>query len=185
MRAHNLGAVISFEFLRTVRKPRFWLISLSVPLLIAVVVGLITISSQITADRADSQDKQSVTFTYTDASGLIDAKVAAAAGGTPVTDAAAARAAGRDALGMYLGLSNYVRSWRRLGFGDDDVAPPGSDRLIDAVVAHGTAAQIAEQLGAHLAAGADQAAIQVLGGREQLVPTLAELAGPLGLSPAG
>ncbi|MEZ5088522.1 MAG: hypothetical protein R2719_01730 [Micropruina sp.] len=30
--------MISFEFLRTVRKPRFWLISLSVPLLIAVVV---------------------------------------------------------------------------------------------------------------------------------------------------
>lgn len=93
MRRHNLGTVVRFEFTRTVLKPKFWLISLSVPLLIAVVVGLITISSQTTADRADSQDKQSVTFTYTDASGLIDAKVAAAAGGSPVTDAAAARAA--------------------------------------------------------------------------------------------
>lgn len=93
MKRHNLGTVIRFEFTRTVLKPKFWLISLSVPLLIAVVVGLVTISSQATANRADSQDRQTVSFTYTDASGLVDAAVAAAAGGSPVTDAAAARAA--------------------------------------------------------------------------------------------
>lgn len=93
MRAHNLGAVISFEFLRTVRKPRFWLISLSVPLLIAVVVGLVTLSGQTTAERADNQDREPLTFSYTDASGLIDPAVARAAGGTLVADAAAARAA--------------------------------------------------------------------------------------------
>ena len=40
MKRHNLGTVIRFEFTRTVLKPKFWLISLSVPLLIAVVVGL-------------------------------------------------------------------------------------------------------------------------------------------------
>ena len=90
---HNLGTVISFEFRRTVLKPKFWLISLSVPLLIAVVVGLITLSGQTTAQRAENQDSAPLTFTYTDASGLIDAAVAKAAGGTPVTDAAAARAA--------------------------------------------------------------------------------------------
>ncbi len=85
--------MISFEFRRTVLKPKFWLISLSVPLLIAVVVGLITLSGQTTAQRAENQDSAPPTFTYTDASGLIDAAVAKAAGGTPVTDAAAARAA--------------------------------------------------------------------------------------------
>lgn len=90
---HNLGTVISFEFRRTVLKPKFWLISLSVPLLIAVVVGLITLSGQTTAERAESQDSAPLSFTYTDASGLIDAAVARAAGGTRVTDAAAARAA--------------------------------------------------------------------------------------------
>ena len=90
---HNLGTVISFEFRRTVSKPRFWLISLSVPLLIAVVVGLIALSGQTTAQRVESQDSASVTFTYTDASGLIDPALAKAAGGTPVADAAAARAA--------------------------------------------------------------------------------------------
>ncbi len=40
-------------------------------------------------------------------------------------------------------VSNYVNNWKRLGFTDEDVAKPGSDRLIDAVVAHGTADEIA------------------------------------------
>lgn len=99
------------------------------------------------------------------------------------TDAAAAREAGRESVGFYLKLSNYVNNWRRLGFTERDVRAPGSDRLIDAVVAHGTAAEVAARLGEHLAAGADQVAIQVLGGAEQLVPTLMQLAGPLGLTP--
>ncbi|OMC17233.1 LLM class F420-dependent oxidoreductase [Mycolicibacter heraklionensis] len=100
------------------------------------------------------------------------------------TDAAAAREAGREAVGFYLRLSNYVNNWRRLGFSDRDVSAPGSDRLIDAVVAHGTAEQIAARLSEHLEAGADQVAIQVLGGWQRLLPTLTELAGPLGLTPA-
>lgn len=66
------------------------------------------------------------------------------------TDAAAAREAGREAVGFYLRLSNYVNNWRRLGFSDRDVRAPGSDRLIDAVVAHGTADEIAARLGEHL-----------------------------------
>lgn len=93
MSRHNLGTVFAFEFKRTVLKPRFWLITMSVPLMIAVVVGLITISGQTTADRAQNQDREPVTFTYTDASGLIDPAIAAAAGGTEVSDAGAARAA--------------------------------------------------------------------------------------------
>ncbi|BBX21374.1 LLM class F420-dependent oxidoreductase [Mycolicibacter terrae] len=99
------------------------------------------------------------------------------------TDASAAREAGRDAVGFYLRLSNYVNNWRRLGFSERDVRAPGSDRLIDAVVAHGSADAVAARLGEHLEAGADQVTIQVLGGWKQLLPTLTELAGPLGLSP--
>jgi probable F420-dependent oxidoreductase len=97
------------------------------------------------------------------------------------TDADAARELGRKTVGFYLDLSNYVNNWRRLGFTADDVAKPGSDKLIDSVVAHGTADQIARRLGEHLEAGADHVTIQVLGDSDQLVPTLAELAGPLGL----
>jgi probable F420-dependent oxidoreductase len=97
-------------------------------------------------------------------------------------DTAAARDLGRQSVGFYLGLSNYVNNWKRLGFTDADVAEPGSDRLIDAVVAHGSPTDVAARLNEHLEAGADHVTIQVLGGRDTLIPTLTELAGPLGLS---
>ena len=97
-------------------------------------------------------------------------------------DAAQARELGRQTVGFYLDLSNYVSNWRRLGFTADDVAKPGSDKLIDAVVAHGTPEDIAARLNEHLEAGADRVAVQVLGSRENLLPTLADLAGPLGIS---
>ncbi|MGZ5363194.1 MAG: LLM class F420-dependent oxidoreductase [Mycobacterium sp.] len=96
-------------------------------------------------------------------------------------DAEASRKIGRDTVDFYLNLSNYLNNWKRLGFTDDDIAKPGSDRLIDAVVAHGTPDDIAKQLNEHLEAGADHVAIQVLGGWDNLLPTLEELAGPLGL----
>jgi probable F420-dependent oxidoreductase len=96
-------------------------------------------------------------------------------------DAEAARKVGRDAVEFYLNLSNYLNNWKRLGFTDNDIAKPGSDRLIDELVAHGTPEDIAKRLNEHLAAGADHVAIQVLGGWDALIPTLTELAGPLGL----
>jgi probable F420-dependent oxidoreductase len=98
------------------------------------------------------------------------------------TDPEQARALGRKKVDFYLGLSNYVNNWRRLGFTADDVAKPGSDKLIDGVVAYGTPDEIAHRLIEHLDAGADHVAVQVLGGHDQLVPTLSELAGPLGLT---
>jgi probable F420-dependent oxidoreductase len=97
------------------------------------------------------------------------------------TDADEARAIGRETVDFYLNLSNYLNNWKRLGFTDEDIAKPGSDKLIDAVVAHGTADDIAKRLGEHLDAGADHVTIQVLGGWDKLIPTLTELAGPLGL----
>jgi probable F420-dependent oxidoreductase len=99
------------------------------------------------------------------------------------TDAERARAVGRKALDIYLNLANYLNSWRRLGFGDDDLAKPGSDKLVDAVVAYGTPDQIAARLRQHLEAGADHVPVQVLASPDKLVPALAELAGPLGLTP--
>lgn len=96
-------------------------------------------------------------------------------------DAEASREIGRQTVDFYLNLSNYLNNWKRLGFTEDDVAKPGSDRLIDALVAHGTPDSIAARLNEHLEAGADHVAIQVLGGWDVLIPTLTELAGPLGL----
>ena len=93
-----------------------------------------------------------------------------------------AREVGREALDVYLGLANYVNNWKRLGFTDSDVARPGSDALVDAFVAHGTVDAVAARLEKHLAAGADHVPVQVLTGSEKLVPALADLAGPLGLT---
>jgi probable F420-dependent oxidoreductase len=91
-----------------------------------------------------------------------------------------ARELGRSAVDLYLGLNNYLNSWKRLGFSDDDLTKPGSDALIDAVIAYGSAEQIAQRLQQHVASGADHVAVQVVEG-DQLLPVLTALAGPLGL----
>ena len=93
-----------------------------------------------------------------------------------------ARAVGRDHLGVYLQGTNYTNNWKRLGFTDSDVAAPGSDALIDALIAYGSTDAIVARLKEHLAAGADHVPVQVLTGPDKLVPALAELAGPLGLT---
>jgi probable F420-dependent oxidoreductase len=93
-----------------------------------------------------------------------------------------ARAIARAALDRYFSLTNYVSSWKRLGFTDADVTRPGSDKFIDAVVAHGTAEDVANRLGEYLTRGANHVAILVAGGPDKVLPTLSELAGPLGLS---
>ncbi|SNQ47363.1 putative F420-dependent oxidoreductase, MSMEG_4141 family [Frankia canadensis] len=80
-----------------------------------------------------------------------------------VADRAQARRVARANLAYYLALPNYVRSLRTLGFGDDDVAGQGSDRLLDALYAFGPPARAAERIRAHLDAGADHVAVQVLG----------------------
>ena len=100
---------------------------------------------------------------------------------TPEVGVAEARAIGREVVGFYLGLRNYVNNWLRLGFTEDDVRRPGSDRLIDAVVAYGAPDAIAARVSEHLEAGADHVAIQVLGGsgEDELASVLSELAGPL------
>lgn len=79
------------------------------------------------------------------------------------TDDEIARAIARDYLAVYLGLSNYTSNLRRIGFTDEDLAHGGSDELIDALVLHGSAVEIAEGLKAHLEAGADQVVVQQLG----------------------
>jgi probable F420-dependent oxidoreductase len=78
------------------------------------------------------------------------------------TDPARAREVARQHLAIYLGLPNYVNNLRRLGFGADDVAPPGSDRLVDGVVAWGDLDAVARRVREHRDAGADHVCIQVL-----------------------
>ncbi|MCX4096251.1 LLM class F420-dependent oxidoreductase [Nocardia sp. alder85J] len=77
------------------------------------------------------------------------------------TDPEKARETLRPRIQFYLKLQNYVANLRRLGFAEEDLEFPGSDRLIDTLGLSGTPEQVATALAAHLEAGADQVAIQV------------------------
>jgi probable F420-dependent oxidoreductase len=87
------------------------------------------------------------------------------------TDPAAARRAAREALSRYLQLENYVNSWRREGFGDDDLAGGGSARFLDAMVAWGDERTIRARIQEHWDAGADHVCIQPISlqGSRQIV----------------
>jgi probable F420-dependent oxidoreductase len=78
------------------------------------------------------------------------------------TDPTAARVTARKGMKIYLGLPNYANNLKRFGFEDSDFADGGSDRLVDAITAWGTPAQIADRVQQHIDAGADHVCIQVL-----------------------
>ena len=92
-----------------------------------------------------------------------DALVAPEVGVVVETDPETARKHAREFAKLYLGLTNYTNNLLKFGFTEKDIADGGSDRLIDAVIPHGSAEQIAEAVRAHLEAGADHVCLQVLG----------------------
>jgi probable F420-dependent oxidoreductase len=85
-----------------------------------------------------------------------------------------ARKIAREYAAIYLGLDNYRRNLLRLGYAEDDLAGGGSDKVIDAVIAWGEVDAIRARVRAHLDAGADHVAVQVLGGDRRHLP-MAEL----------
>lgn len=96
------------------------------------------------------------------------------------SDPSAARRLARGFAADYLELPNYANNLRRLGFTDEDIVGSGSDRVIDATVVWGGIDPIVDRIRAHLDAGADHVAVQVVtdagetGVRElrELVPSL-------------
>lgn len=100
-------------------------------------------------------------------------------------DPTAARALARRHLAAGSPTSPYARNLRRLGYGDDDFAHGGSDRLIDDRFAHGDPAALARRLTEHLDAGADSVLIRVPAPTlNAAVDTLARLADALPDAPA-
>ena len=74
----------------------------------------------------------------------------------------AARPTGDIYMRTYLALPNYRNNLVRLGWSDDELTPPGSDRLFDAIVAWGDDEEIARKVRRHRDAGADHVALSVL-----------------------
>jgi probable F420-dependent oxidoreductase len=78
------------------------------------------------------------------------------------TDPVEARRIARGHVAIYLDLPNYMNNLRRFGITDDDIANGGSDRLVDTLVAWGDVDAVRARVQAHLDAGADHVAVQVL-----------------------
>jgi probable F420-dependent oxidoreductase len=93
---------------------------------------------------------------------LGDAFLAPEIGVVLAADRTSSRQLARESLARYFALPNYTRNWLRAGFTDDDLADGGSDRLIDALVAHGDLEAVAGRIAEHRVAGADHVALQVL-----------------------
>jgi probable F420-dependent oxidoreductase len=80
-----------------------------------------------------------------------------------VLDPAGGRDAARAYLGPYLRTPTYQASWELQGFAENDWQQPGSDRLVDALVAIGDGELIRGRIGELVEAGADHVAIVPIG----------------------
>lgn len=93
-------------------------------------------------------------------------------------DPVTARETARRWVSSYFGLPNYTRNFLETGFTQDDIVAPGSDRLIDTLIAWGDVTAIQDRIDDLHAAGADHVALIPLAtdGRQAHIPVLEALA---------
>jgi len=105
MRQHNLTNVISFEIRRTIKKRRFWVGMLAMPLLVVVIFTLIIFDNNHAASTTRNQKNAHFTFEYIDESGLIDAALVSKLKGSEATSVptgiAAVKSGDIDAFFVY------------------------------------------------------------------------------------
>jgi probable F420-dependent oxidoreductase len=82
-----------------------------------------------------------------------------------------ARATGDTYMRTYLALQNYRQNLVRMGWPEDELTPPGSDRAFDALVAWGDEHEIARKVKRHYEAGADHVTVNVLTPTPDRAPT--------------
>jgi probable F420-dependent oxidoreductase len=80
------------------------------------------------------------------------------------SDSTSAREKARAYAKRYLGLRNYTSNLLQFGFAEPDFVDGGSDRLLDAIIPHGTPEQIVAVAEDHRQAGADHVCLQPVGG---------------------
>ncbi len=119
---------------------------------------------------------------------ILDREAGAAGRGSPLLavtlpivlepDPSAGRGMARAYLAPYLRTPTYHASWAAQGFAPEDWTQPGSDRLVDAMVAWGNATVLQQRLVAMRAAGADHVALIALApdGTTEHLPALEALA---------
>jgi probable F420-dependent oxidoreductase len=98
-------------------------------------------------------------------------------------DPTSAREKARTYARRYLALHNYTTNLLAFGFTEGDFADGGSDRLLEAIIPHGTPELIAAVAGDHVEAGADHVCLQPVGVTGVPRAEWRALAGALGLDP--
>jgi len=93
-------------------------------------------------------------------------------------DPTIARGIARRFTEPYLKLPNYRNNLAECGFSEEDLAPPGSDRLVDSIVAWGWPPDLRARIDALHGAGADHVAMIPLGpdGRHASIPVIEAIA---------
>lgn len=121
--------------------------------------------------------------------GVLDAAATSAARSRPAlavsmpavleSDPDAARATARAYLTPYLRTPNYQACWAQQGFAEADWEKPGSDRLVDAMVAQGDAGALRARADELFGAGADHVAVIGVGpdGTTEHLPVLEAITG--------
>ena len=83
---YNLGTVFSFEFVRTIKKKSFWIMSLLFPVIIGVVFAIEYFSNVTTMQATEDTASQVFSIEITDQSGLINNDIASMLGAKTSTD---------------------------------------------------------------------------------------------------
>lgn len=69
---HNLSTIIAFEFLRTVKRPSFWISILSVPVIFGVIFALSYFSGQSSQQIQERQEDEQFSLQVLDESGYVN-----------------------------------------------------------------------------------------------------------------
>ncbi|CAN7524718.1 ABC transporter permease [Arthrobacter sp. LjRoot14] len=184
MAQHNLGTVISFEFVRTVTKVRFWIGTLSVPVIMAVVFGMIFLSNTSTSTAAEAQKNAQFSISYLDASGLITPADAAAFGAVPAASSdAGIRDVQSGAVDAYFEFSAHPETTAVKAYGADrGLFENGKYAAVaQAMLARAVAVKIGSPQLSSLASGSAQVdtvtyqGSEVSGGLNSVIPPMAFL----------
>ncbi len=68
---HNLGTVMRFEIVRTIKKKSFWIMAIGFPVMFAAIFGIIFLSNEATNTASKNLEKQKFSIAITDESHLV------------------------------------------------------------------------------------------------------------------
>jgi ABC-2 type transport system permease protein len=86
---HNLGTVVRFEIVRTLKKRSFWIAALAVPVIVAAVGAIIFFSNKTTDTESQNLANEHYSLAVTDDAHLISPLLLKAVGAKSITDKAA------------------------------------------------------------------------------------------------